>query len=116
MPIDLDSGYAIFDHGYLDGEHREALPATTDWKLDYAPRGELIEFYRRAWREIVTELSNTRRFLRDKFHEMARRTGTDLTVREYVLPPAATYVSMAACSGCPPQAPAVTSWKGGAKS
>jgi hypothetical protein len=39
VPIEVDTGYAVFDYGYLeDKKRREELPPATEWKTEFRMR------------------------------------------------------------------------------
>jgi hypothetical protein len=100
VPIDIDTGYAVFDDSYLDGKHRDALPASTDWKSEFKNRKDLSEFYDAKWHEAKTELAGTWNFLQEKSDETAMRVNLKFEAFSVDAIPA-SFVTMAA-SACPP--------------
>jgi hypothetical protein len=101
VPIGIDTGYAVFDDTYLDGKHREALPASTDWKTEFKNRKDLGEFYDAKWREAKTELASTWHFLQEKTVETASRTTQEYRAYSFEARSSPVVVT-AATSACPP--------------
>ncbi len=100
VPIGIDTGYAVFDDAYLDGKHREALPASTDWKSEFKNRKDLGEFYDAKWQEAKTELAGTWHFLQEKTAETAMRT--NLKFGSFSFDARSSPVVVTAASACPP--------------
>src|SRR5262249_12952206 len=101
VPIDIDTGYAIFDDSYLDGKHRDALPASTDWKSEFNNRRDLSEFYDAKWHEARTQLAGTWSFLQEKTGETAMRTNLKFESFSIDSPPPSFWMTTAA-SACSP--------------
>ena len=104
VPIAMDTGYAVFDYGYLDGKRREALPASTEWKSEFRTRDDLNKFYGGTWAETKTELASAWHSVRRLLNGFAARKGMSFNLLNFVSPPNITTV-MTACSACPPPPP-----------
>ncbi|MGA2703062.1 MAG: hypothetical protein ABSH35_18445 [Isosphaeraceae bacterium] len=113
VPIAIDTGFATFDYGYLDGTRREALPASTEWKSEFHTRDELSEFYTAKWLETKTELASAWHSVRRILDGFAAKKGIRFSSLKFVLPANITTV-MTACSACPPETPSA-SGKGNTK-
>jgi hypothetical protein len=101
VPIGIDTGYAVFDDGYLDGKHREALPASTEWKAEFENWKDLGEFYGAIWNEAKAELAGAWHFLSEKTRETANRTKLIFAAVSFDAR-SSSFVMMTAASACPP--------------
>ena len=112
VPIAMDTGYAMFDYGYLDDERREALPAATEWKSEFRTREDLDKFYADTWERAKTELAASWHLLRRKIDGFATRMertfeshkGRPFESVKLSTPPIGVTV-VTASSACPHQLP-----------